>query len=204
MNNILIILELRLRGTIRESVTESCMMVAAILRCLKMKKRHAYNWNNETRNYVWQWCNTDRPGIKRHGFLLPNTFLFKDFTYQPNGNFSRVTGFWWGNLMVTGEPPPPPPPPPKKKKKKKKRPVMRSFVVFFALRLNTRLSKQLRLWYYDAPCSIGVDKLFIEHNCLVQKCMMYLAGHWGWLYTLKVCKTNAQGNTPMCELRMTL
>ena len=50
----------------------------------------------------------------------------------------RVTGPLCGNSLVTGEFP-------------SKRPVMRSFDVFFDLRLNKRFSKQSRRWLFETP-----------------------------------------------------
>ena len=59
-----------------------------------------------------------------------------------NGNIFYVTGPLWGNSPVTGEFP-------------SQRPVMWSFDVFFNLRLNKRVSKQLRPWWFETPsCSL--------------------------------------------------
>ena len=55
-----------------------------------------------------------------------------------NGNIFRVTGHLCGNSPVTGE-------------FHAQRPVTRSFDVFFDLRLNKRLSKQSRDWWFDTP-----------------------------------------------------
>ena len=55
-----------------------------------------------------------------------------------NGNIFRVTGHWCGEFTGPGEFP-------------TQRPVTRSFVVFFDLRLNKRLSKQPCGWWFDTP-----------------------------------------------------
>ena len=52
--------------------------------------------------------------------------------------FSALLAICAGNSPVTGEFP-------------QQRPVNRSFDVFFALRLNTRLSKQWRGWRFETP-----------------------------------------------------
>ena len=55
-----------------------------------------------------------------------------------NGNFFRVTGPLCGEFTGPGEFP-------------TQRPVMRSFDVFFDLRLNKRLSKQSWGWWFETP-----------------------------------------------------
>ena len=55
-----------------------------------------------------------------------------------NGNIFGVTAFCAGNSPVPGEFP-------------AQRPVTRSFDVFFDLRLNIRLSKQSRSWWFETP-----------------------------------------------------
>ena len=55
-----------------------------------------------------------------------------------NGNISRVTGPLCGEFTGPGEYP-------------TQRPVTRSFVVFFDLRLNKQLSKQPWGWWFDTP-----------------------------------------------------
>ena len=55
-----------------------------------------------------------------------------------NGNIFRVTGLLCGNSPVTAEVP-------------SQRPVTRSFEFFFDLRQNKRLSKQLRLRWFESP-----------------------------------------------------
>ena len=68
----------------------------------------------------------------RHVFMMTSS----------NGNIFRVTGLCEGNSPVTGEFP-------------SQRPVMRSFGVFFDLRLNERLSKRSRRWWFQKPsCSL--------------------------------------------------
>ena len=55
-----------------------------------------------------------------------------------NGNIFRITGPLCGNSAITGEFP-------------SQRPVTRSFDVFFDLRLNKRLTKQPRGWWFETP-----------------------------------------------------
>ena len=55
-----------------------------------------------------------------------------------NGNISALLALCAGNSPVTGEFP-------------SQRPVTRSFDIFFDLRLNKRLSKQSRGWWFDTP-----------------------------------------------------
>ena len=55
-----------------------------------------------------------------------------------NGNIFRVTGPLCGEFTGPGEFP-------------TQRPVTRSFDVFFDLRLNKRLSKQARGWWFEMP-----------------------------------------------------
>ena len=55
-----------------------------------------------------------------------------------NGNIFRVTGPLCGEFTGPGEFP-------------TQRPVTRSFDVFFDLRLNKRLSKQPRGWWFETP-----------------------------------------------------
>ena len=55
-----------------------------------------------------------------------------------NGNIFRVTGHFAGNSPVPGE-------------FRAQRPVMRSFDIFFDLRLNKRLSKQSWGWWFETP-----------------------------------------------------
>ena len=55
-----------------------------------------------------------------------------------NGNIFCVTGHLWGNSAVTGEFP-------------AQRPAMRSFDVFFDIRLNKQLRKQWWDWWFETP-----------------------------------------------------
>ena len=73
--------------------------------------------------------NTKTPG---HGDI--STFMMT----SSNGNIFRVTGPLCGEFTGPGEFP-------------TQRPVMRSFDVFFDLRLNKRLSKQPWGWWFEAP-----------------------------------------------------
>ena len=81
----------------------------------------------------------------RHGWLI--TFHMIDAMTPPcsvdmmtssNGNIFRVTGPLCGEFTGPGEFP-------------AQRPVTRSFDVFFDLRLNKRLSKQSRGWWFETP-----------------------------------------------------
>ena len=65
-----------------------------------------------------------------------------------NGNIFRVIGHFAGNSPVTSEFP-------------SQRPVTQSFDVFFDLRLNKRLSKQLWGWWFETPSHS------LWHHCYV-------------------------------------
>ena len=69
---------------------------------------------------------------------IDHTLLSEKFLMMTpsNGNIFRVTGHCAGNSPVTGEFP-------------AQRPVRRSFDVFLDLRLNKRLSKQSRGWWFE-------------------------------------------------------
>ena len=72
-----------------------------------------------------------------------------------NGNIFRVTGPLCGEFTGPGEFP-------------TQRPVTRSFDVFFDLRLNKRLSKQPRGWWFEMPswslwCQCNVSVNFTPH-----------------------------------------
>ena len=97
--------------------------------------------------------------LSRHtGFYSLNTHFMKDSTYRDvctlrlittvfsacsrwrhqMETFSALLALCAGNSPVTGEFP-------------SQRPVTRSFDVFFDLRLNKRLSKQWRRWWFETP-----------------------------------------------------
>ena len=61
---------------------------------------------------------------------------WKSMMTSSNGNIFRVTGPFCGEFTGPGEFP-------------TQRPVTRSFEVFFDLRLNKRLSKQTRCWWFE-------------------------------------------------------
>ena len=61
-----------------------------------------------------------------------------DMMTSSNRNIFHVTGPLWWNSPVTGESP-------------SQRPVSQSFDIFFYLRLNKRLSKQSRRWWFETP-----------------------------------------------------
>ena len=67
-----------------------------------------------------------------------------------NGNIFRVTGLCAGNSPVTGE-------------FSSQRPVMRNIDVFCDLRVNKRLSKQSRSWWFETP-SRSLWRHFNDHN----------------------------------------
>ena len=78
------------------------------------------------------------------GLILANVRSPSGLHYQdcmmtsPNGNIFSVTGPLCGEFTGPGEFP-------------AQRPVRRSFDVFFHLRLNKRLSKQPRGWWFETP-----------------------------------------------------
>ena len=77
-----------------------------------------------------------------------------------NGNIFRVTGnICAGNSPVSGEFP-------------AQRPVTRSFRVFFDLRLNKRLSKQSRGWWFETPSR----SLWRQRNVNMKH--IYVSGPW--------------------------
>ena len=97
-----------------------------------------------------------------------------------NGNIFRVTGLCAGNSPFPGEFP-------------AQRPVTQSFDVFLDLRLNKRLSKQSRGWWFETPSRSllrqrnvmkeGLD-VFWQHHCLFRFAMNIL---WmKWLNTIYV------------------
>ena len=71
--------------------------------------------------------------------------------------FSALLALCTGNSPVTGEFP-------------AQRPVMRSFDVFFDLRLNTQLSKQPRSWGFDTPTRL------LWHHC--NATFLFLSNDW--------------------------
>ena len=72
--------------------------------------------------------------LKHHDFVE----YFQIMVTSSNGNIFHVTGLCAGNSPVTGEFP-------------SQRPMTRSFDVFFDLRLNKRLSKQSKSWWFETP-----------------------------------------------------
>ena len=69
----------------------------------------------------------------RHDTMFPRRMMTSS-----NGNIFRVTGHLYGNSTIPGEFP-------------TQRPVTWSFGVFFDLRLNKRLSKRWRCWWFETP-----------------------------------------------------
>ena len=85
-----------------------------------------------------------------------------------NGNIFRVTGLCEGNSPVTGEFP-------------SQRPVTRSFDVFFNLRLNKRLSKQMGRRWFETPsgslwrhCNVNVDVMKVWKESMGFMCQRWL------------------------------
>ena len=78
----------------------------------------------------------------RLDIVIPLLQLLNDMMTSSNENIFCVTGHFAGISPVTGEFP-------------AQRPVTRSFNVFFDLRLNKRLSKQSRGWWFGTqPCPL--------------------------------------------------
>ena len=91
-------------------------------------------------------------------------------------HFPRYWPFVRGNSPVTGEFP-------------AQRPVTQSFDVFFDLRLNKRLSKQSRGWWFETPshplcCRCSDTKLLQMITCYYTSCLTFCSGiqtvltHW--------------------------
>ena len=70
--------------------------------------------------------------------------------------FAALLAICAGNLPATGEFP-------------AQRPVTQSFDVFFDLRLNKRLSKQSRSWWFETP--IVTYNVFLNMHCLLARTM---------------------------------
>ena len=82
---------------------------------------------------------TFQPHLTKCNKYIPTeTSSTMSMTTSPNGNIFRITGSLWGNPPVTGG-------------FSSQRPVMRSFDVFFYLRLNKWLSKQSRHQWFKTP-----------------------------------------------------
>ena len=84
-----------------------------------------------------------------------------------NGNIFHVTGPLCGEFAGTGEFP-------------SQRPVMRSFDVFFDLRLNKRLNKQPWGWWFETPSW----PLWRQFN----------APYWKWKYVVRYFHVNCNGH----------
>ena len=106
-----------------------------------------------------------------------------------NGNIFRVTGLCAGNSPVTGEFP-------------SQRPVTQRFDVFFDLRLNKRLSKQSRGWWFETPshslwrhCNVGsiiiqCNMLYVFCTCeILQNCISNIIPCDILIYTFHIAKT---------------
>ena len=86
-----------------------------------------------------------KDGLLRYGdfhyknkTIVRPCYLYNVMMTSSNGNIFRVTGPLCGEFTGPGELP-------------TQRPVMRSFDVFFDLRLNKRLSKQPWGWWFETP-----------------------------------------------------
>ena len=101
-----------------------------------------------------------------------------------NGNIFRVTGPLCGEFTGPGEFP-------------TQRPVMRSFDVFLDMRLNKRLSKQWRGWWFETSlwslwrqCN-GIPRhirVVYDLSCVI------VAWCWFYLYILQLYITTRRGN----------
>ena len=81
-------------------------------------------------------CEKPDPKLTETAYLTP----FEQHSFSIKNTFSALLAICAGNSLVTGEFP-------------AQRPVMRSFDVFFGLRLNKRLSKQSWGWWLETPSS---------------------------------------------------
>ena len=89
--------------------------------------------------YVQASVQIGTPFLRSCTMRVSNIFHTRSDMMAPsNGNIFGVTGPCVGNSPVTGEVP-------------SHRPLTRSFDVFFDLRLNKRLSKQLWGWWFETP-----------------------------------------------------
>ena len=87
-----------------------------------------------------------------------------------NGNIFRVTGPLCGEFTGSGEFP-------------TQRPVTRSFDVFFDLRLNKRLSKQWRGWWFETPSF----PLWRHRNNIPPNLWYKLHLSWQWTCWSLIC-----------------
>ena len=89
----------------------------------------------------WWVLQSRQDGINRSDLVDESIYSYQSsLMTSSNGNIFRVTGLCAGNSPITGEFP-------------SQRPMMRSFDVFFDLRLNKRLSKQSWGWWVETPSS---------------------------------------------------
>ena len=115
---------------------------------------------------------SDNPVI--YSINVPCLIEMFDMMTSSNGNIIRVTGLCAGNSPVTGEFP-------------AQRPVMRSFDVFFDLRLNKRLSKQSWGWWFETPSG----SLWCNWNVLGwYEFRSYMALERTTIYTIILCHLN--------------
>ena len=91
-------------------------------------------------NGVWYKKSKEHIHFRHFIFNVDRTQNISMMT-SSNGNIFRVIGHLCGNSPVPGYFP-------------TQRPVMRSFDVFFDLRLNKRLSKQSWGWWFETPASL--------------------------------------------------
>ena len=98
-------------------------------------------WQNKRRNVVHGNLNLNMPRYfagSSWSFWIRATNLQNTWWRHQMGTSSALLALCAGHSPVTGEFPP-------------QRPVMRSFDVFFYLRLNKRLSKQYWSWWFQTP-----------------------------------------------------
>ena len=121
--------------------------------------------------YHCRWCNHEGHGFKINPIMTSS-----------NGNIFRVTGPLRGNSPVTGEFP-------------SQRSVTRSFDIFFALRLNKRLSKQSWGWWFETlsrslwrHCNAYLNPTKRELNVYFMGCAVYVSFQHYFIYQQKLAK----------------
>ena len=94
------------------------------------------NWMSIMSNKVRSWSSTNLGQQVSLITTRRQMRCVKGMMTSSNGNISALLAIYAGNSPVTGESP-------------SQRPVTRGFDVFFDLRLNKRLSKQLWGWWFE-------------------------------------------------------
>ena len=131
---------------IQASVTHYIHIILHILS--SQKRNHLCSNLKDILMVIWGYLHIDMERatlshtarfLHHHWALLqPGSSEENSMMTSSNGNIFRVTGLCAGNSPVTGEFP-------------AQRPVMRSFDVFFDLRLNQQFSQQWRRWWSETP-----------------------------------------------------